>query len=238
VAPLTWEWLIGFSVAGVALAVLKRAVHPVSAVCALLTLPLLWTLFLGQLEGLMTLGLAALPWLAPLALLKPQLSTFAFGARPAYLVAFGLWIALSLVIWGPWPLDMLGFESYYSAGRLVTDISLRGWGLPLALLLFWVARGDMDLLLYSGAFATLYLLPYNLLPATPAIARLRPRAAVIACLLSWLPFAANWLGPGGWWLGWLFIGFMWVCLAAARYPHVAPRAWWRRLLIETPKPGP
>lgn len=238
VQALTWELLIGLSVAGVALASLQRAVHPVSAVCALLTLPLFWTLFLGQLEGLITLGLTALPWLTPLALLKPQVSTFAFGARPRYLLAFGVWIALSLVIWGPWPLTTFGFQSYYGEGRLITDVSLRGWGLPLALLLFWVARGDPDLLMLSGAFATLYLLPYNLLPVTPAIARLRPRAAVIASLLTWLPFSANWLGPGGWWLQWLFIGYMWVCLAAARYPHVAPRARWRRFLIGRPAPTP
>jgi hypothetical protein len=233
VARLTWESLVGLSLAGVSLAVMKRAVHPVSAVCALLALPMLWTIFLGQLEGLVTLGLSALPWLVMLALLKPQLSTFAFGARPIYLAAFFVWVAISLVIWGWWPGRMLAFESYYGEGRLVTDISLHGFGLPLALLMFWVSRGDMDLLMLSGAFATLYLLPYNLLPVVPAIARLRPRSALLATLLSWLPFSANWLGQRGWWLGWAFIGFLWLCLVAARYPHVAPKACWRRVFIQT-----
>jgi hypothetical protein len=113
----------------------------------------------------------------------------------------------------------------------VTDISLHGYGLPLALLMFWVSRGDMDMLMLSGAFATVYLLPYNLLPVVPAIARLRPRTAVLAMLFSWLPFSANWLGPRGWWLGWAFIGLLWLSLAAARYPHVAPKAWWRRWFV-------
>ncbi len=183
VARLTWETLIGLSLGGVSLAVLKRSVHPVSAVCALLALPMLWTLFLGQLEGLITLGLAGLPWLVMLALLKPQLSTFAFGARPVYIAAFFVWLAISFVIWGWWPATMFGFESYYGEGRLVTDISLHGFGVPLALLMFWVSRGDMDMLMLSGTFATLYLLPYNLLPVVPAIARLRPRSAILAVLL-------------------------------------------------------
>jgi hypothetical protein len=128
VARLTLESLVGLTLAGVSLAVLKRAVHPVSAVCALLALPVLWTIFLGQLEGLITLGLSALPWLVMLALLKPQLSTFAFGARPSYIAAFFIWVAISLVIWGWWPGRMLGFESYYGEGRLATDISLHGYG--------------------------------------------------------------------------------------------------------------
>ena len=237
VAHLTWPWLVGLSLAGVSLAVLKRAVHPVSAACALLALPVLWTIFLGQLEGLITLGMCFLPWLAPLALLKPQVSTFAFGARASYIVAFFVWIVISLAIYGPWPLVTLRVNQIIGEGRLVTDISLFGWGWLIAPFLFWASRGDMDLLMYSGTVVTPYLLPYNMLPATAAIARLRPRAAVVACVFSWLPFAANWVGPRGWWLFWLFIIFMWLCLAAARYRKIAPRSVWRRIFV-APEPAP
>jgi hypothetical protein len=236
VAYLTWDTLVGFSVAGVTLAIIRRAVHPISAVAAMLSLPVLWTIFLGQLDGLVLLGLAALPWLTPVGLIKPQISIFAFGARRNYIIGFLIWIVISFAIWGPWPLEMLKFRQYpdYVTSRLVTDISLQGWGLLFVWPLFWIARGDMDLLMYSGAFATLYLVPYNLIPAAPAIARLRPQTAIVACLLSWLPFSANWLGHWGWWLGWLFIGFMWVCLAASRHPQFAPTAWWRRVFIAPP----
>lgn len=237
VSLLTWELLIGLSVAGVCLAIIKRAVHPLSAVCALVTLPLFGVLFAGQLEGLITLGLTALPWLTPLALLKVQVSTFAFGARRNYVIAWFVWIFISLLIWGPWPLVMLGFEDYYVTGRLLHDISLRGWGIPIALVLFWLARGDMDALMFAGAFATLYLLPYNLLPATPAIARLKPLSALIASVLSWIPLlVANWLGPSGWWLGWLHISFVLFCLLAARYPHFAANAKWRKYLVRATEP--
>ncbi len=215
--PLTWPLLVSLSLAGVGLAALKRAVHPVSAVAVFLSLPVFWTVFLGQLEGLVVVGLLGLPWLVPLALLKPQISAFALGARKSYLVAGLVWVGLSLLLWGPWPLRMLAVNSYYAEGRYVQDIAL-GWaGVVVAAPLFWLSRGDPDMLMLSGAFMTPHLIPYNLLPLAPAIARLKPAPALAACLLSWLPFAANWVGRAGWWLGWGFVIWLWAGLAVRRY---------------------
>jgi hypothetical protein len=45
----------------------------------------LWTLFLGQLDGIALLGLIGMPWLVPLALVKPHVTIFAFAARKTYL---------------------------------------------------------------------------------------------------------------------------------------------------------
>ena len=222
---LTWPLLFGLTLAAVALAALKRAVHPLSLMLALLTLPLWWTLFLGQLEGLVTLGLLGLPWLVPLALVKPQVSIFALGARKSYVLAAAIFLGLSLVIWGAWPLRMLATNQYYAEGRYVNDISLGWWGAVVALPLLWYSRGDMDMLMLAGVFITPHLLPYNLLPAVPAIARLRPRSAMLLAIFSWLPLAANWLGPGGWWLGWVFIGMAWLLLAIKRYPQTRTSRW-------------
>ncbi len=225
VARLSWPMLIGLSLAAVTLAVLQRAVHPLSAIVALFALPLFWTLFLGQLEGLVTLGLLGLPWLTPLALLKPQVSLFAFGARRSYLLGLLVFLGASLVIWGPWPMQMLSVNQFYAEGRYATDIALGWWGVPVALPLLWLSRGDADMLMAAGAWMTPHLLPYNLLPIVPALARLPPRAALLASACPWLPFAANWLGPGGWWLGWVFVGYVWLALAAARYPRARLPAW-------------
>lgn len=222
---LTWPALIGLSLAAMCLATLKRARHPLSLVLAFLTLPLLWTLFLGQLEGLVLLGLLALPWLAPLALLKPQVSIFAFGARPAYVVALFVLLLVSMLIWGFWPAQMLAANTYYAEGRYAQDISIGWWGAIVAVPLLWLSRGDMDMMMLAGTFMTPHLIPYNLLPVVPAIARLRPGAAVLASVFSWLPLTANWLGPFGWWLGWIFVGFLWLCLAFDRYRGRWPR--WR-----------
>lgn len=217
VSLLGWPLMFGLSMAGIGVAIVKRAVHPISAVFAFITLPVFWTMFLGQLEGLIVVGLLALPWLTPFALLKPQISFFAFGARKSYIVAGIVWIIISILIWGFWPQKMLAIDGYYGGIRYVQDISI-GWrGLIIALPLFWFSRGDIDMLMISGAFCTPHLIPYNMLPFIPAIARLKPRFAIITCLLSWLPFSANWLGPIGWWLGWLVVIWLWLALAYIRY---------------------
>jgi hypothetical protein len=231
VAWLTWPGLVGLSLAAVSLAILKRAAHPLSMVGAFIALPVFWTVFLGQLEGLIVLGLLALPWLAPLALLKPQVSVFAFGARRSYLIAALVTLAVSMLIWGPWPLKMLAVESYYAEGRYENNIGLGLWGAVVALPLLWFSRGDMDMLMTAGSFMTPHLIPYNLLPMVPGVARLSPRAAIVAGLLSWLPFSANWLGPGGWWLGWVFVGYVWMNLAANRYPQLRAHPGLRYLFL-------
>lgn len=77
VPALTWPTLIGLTFAGAGVASYERARHGLSLACALLTLPVLWTLFLGQIDGIVLLGVLGLPWLAPLALLKPHISLFA-----------------------------------------------------------------------------------------------------------------------------------------------------------------
>jgi hypothetical protein len=217
VSLLTWPLLISLSMAGITLATLKRSVHVLSTVAVLFSLPVFWTLFLGQIEGLVVLGLLALPWLTPVALLKPQISFFAFGAKRSWIVAFLIWMIISILIWGFWPAKMFAVNSYYAEGRYVQDIAI-GWiGMIVALPMFWFSRGDMDMLMLAGAFMTPHLIPYSMLPFTPAVARLKPAAAFAACILSWLPFSANWLGPWGWWLGWLFVLWLWICLAIKRY---------------------
>ena len=218
ITPLTWQILIGLTLAAVCIAAVMRSVHPISAAMVLFCLPVLWTVFLGQLDGIVTLGLLYLPWLAPLALAKPQVSIFAFGAKRSYLIGFAVCLIISMLIWGAWPLRMMNVESYYAEGRYQQNIGMGMWGLPLTLITLWFSRGDMDMLMASGVFLVPHLIPYNLLPLTPAVARLRPKAAILAFVFSWLPFSANWLGPIGWWLGWIFVAWIWLNLAASRYP--------------------
>ncbi len=213
---LSWPLLISLGMAGIGLAVIKRSAHPISAMMVFLSLPVFWTVFLGQLEGLVVLGLLGLPWLTPLALLKPQVSIFAFAARRSYLFGFLVWIILSLLIWGMWPLRMFARNEYLGTGRFDQNIAIGWWGILAALPMLWYSRGDMDMLMISGTLMTSHLIPYNMLPFVPAIARLRPLPALAACLLSWLPLSANWLGPWGWWLGWIFVVWLWCWLAIQR----------------------
>ncbi|MGA9398250.1 MAG: hypothetical protein WBV22_08320 [Anaerolineaceae bacterium] len=87
----------------------------------------------------------------------------------------------------------------------------------IAFPLMWLSRGDMDMLMLSGAFMVPHLMPFNLLPLTPAVARLSSFKAFLAFLHSWLPFSANWIGNNGWWSGWIFVVYLWTLLAYDRY---------------------
>ncbi|WP_322794319.1 hypothetical protein [Bellilinea sp.] len=214
---LSFPVLVGLTLASVGLASYLRSTHPLSMVAVFLSLPVFWTVFLGQLDGLVLLGTLALPWLSPLALLKPQVSIWAFGARKTYLLGFLITLLISFAVWGWWPELMFSVWTIHEEGKYVNDIAIGFWGLPLAVILLWFSRGDPDMLMLAGTFITPYLLPYNLIVVTPAIARLSPRSAWIACFLSWLPLSANWLGDRGWWLGWLFIFWLWLGLAGNRY---------------------
>ncbi len=215
---LTWPLLVGLGMAAFSLAAVQRSVHPLSLAAAFFCLPLLWTVFLGQLEGIALLGVIGLPWLAPLALLKPQVTIFAFGARRSYIVAFLVVILVSFLIFGPWWNTMFSAESFYAEGRYAQNIGLGWWGLPLFLATAWFSRGDVDMLMLSGSFITPHLIPYNLMPLAPAIARLRPPYALLATLFSWLPLVcANFFGNWGWWTGWIFPAFLWILLAIKRY---------------------
>lgn len=226
---LSYPLLVGVTLAAFSLATIQRSIHPISAAASFCCLPLIWTVFLGQLEGLVVFGNLGLPWLMPLVLIKPQVSIFGLAARRSYLVAFFLFLIISILLWGDWPLTMLSAESFYAEGRYQQNIGLGWWGLPLFLLTVWFSRGDMDMLMASGAFISPHVIFYNLLPLNPAVARLKPRAAMVAFIFSYLTLSSNWLGPAGWWLGWSFVLWIWLNLAAQRHPDFRYLKWVTKL---------
>ena len=217
VSFLSWHTLIGLTLGSVSLAIIKRSTHLISGIAAFFSLPLFWTLFLGQIDGLALLGILGLPWLAPLALIKPQVTIFAFLARRSFIIALIGILLVSVVIWGLWFQDMFSVWMIHEEGKYVNDIALGLWGIPISVILLWFSRGDIDMLMAAGVFATPYLLPYNLIPLIPAISRLNPSAAIFASFISWLPLLANWV-EGGWYFGWIFILWIWYQLARDRYP--------------------
>jgi hypothetical protein len=128
---LTWQLLVGLTLTSFSLAILLRSSCPLSMIFAFLSLPLLWVLFLGQLEGLALLGLLGLPWLIPLALIKPQVTFFALLARRSYLIAFIILLFISLLIWGFWPARMFASQVYFTRDQYPQNIGLGLWGIPL-----------------------------------------------------------------------------------------------------------
>ena len=212
---LPWPLLIGVTLSTYAIAVMRRARSLASAAAAFFAMPLWWALFLGQLDGLALLGVIGLPWLVPLALLKPQVAGFAILARRKYLVVAVVFLLASLAIWGLWPLDLVGYYTEHAnATKWPQYIGLGLGGLPLALIILWAVPGwDADKLMLAGAFIVPTLIPYQLLPLMPAIARLPGWLAWIVALSSWLPVMSNWWGGMGWWLTWVSVVLIGVGLA-------------------------
>lgn len=217
---LTWPGLIGLSCAGLVVALYQRGAVPLVIGSAFVSLPFLWLVFLGQVDGLALLGLTYLPWLAPLALLKPSISVFAFMVSKRLVITFIVLMLVTMAIWGLWPLDMLSFraswQNLYEGANQPQDISLWPWSVPLVLILLWLSRGDMDMLMLAGTFATPHLIPYSYVIVLPAIARVKPGLAVLLVAISWLPLAANWVGDWGWQLGHLFAAILWITLYRQR----------------------
>ncbi|HXV97013.1 MAG TPA: hypothetical protein VEC93_01220 [Anaerolineae bacterium] len=211
VSYLSWPVLLGLTFTGLALALYQRRASLLVIILAFLTLPTLWVVFLGQVEGIVLFGLTGLPWLVPLITIKPQVGYLAFLARKRDLAVLLIWLALSIVIWGPWPLNMLTISNF-TAWEQPHDISLWPWSLPLFVILLWFSRGDEDMLMLAGMFALPYLHSYHYFVVLPAMARVTQWVAVAVAVISWLPLLANWLGPWAWQLGHLFPIILWLNL--------------------------
>lgn len=212
---LTWPGLLGLTFTGLALSLYQRRASLLGLGLAFFTMPALWAVFLGQIEGLIVFGLTALPWLVPFVTIKPQVGYLAYLARKKDLMVLLIWLAVSMAIWGLWPLNMLTINSFIVL-KEPHDVSLWPWSLPLVLVLLWLSRGDEDMLMLAGTFGLPYLHSYHYFVVLPAMARLTKWVAVLATVVSWLPLLANWLGPWAWQLSHLFPLILWFNLYLQR----------------------
>ena len=160
-------------------------------------------------DGLVLLGLETMPWLVPLALIKPHLSAWAMFARREWFIAATLFGLLSLFLWGLWPIDVLTASDCDAPRSCLAERSLGLWGLPVFAVLVWqMPRNDPDWWMIAGAFVTPRLFPYNLIALMPAVARLPWPWALAVAVTSWLPFCANWFGDWAWWLMWVSVAVL------------------------------
>ena len=186
---LPWPLLIGLTLSTYTIAVVRRARSGASAVSAFITFPLWWCLFLGQIDGLVLLGVMGLPWLTPLALMKPQVACFAILAKRKYLIVAVCFVLLSCLIWGLWPLDMMGYHTGRTGGLgHASYIGLGLRGIPLAILALCLIPGwTKDKLMVAGTFVTPALIPYQLLLLMPMIASMPWYLAIITAVATWFP---------------------------------------------------
>lgn len=174
---------------------------PASIALAVLSLPTLWVIFMGNLDGIVLLGLLSFPWGAPLVLMKPQLASFSILAKKNSLLVGLIWILFSFLIWGFWPMRFLMVLSPEWKTEWIQDISLFPWGLLVAVPLMWFSRGDEDLLMAAGSLGTPHLFPYHFIVLMPSLARMQWSWRIITWFVSWMPLLANWFGEWAWHFG-------------------------------------
>lgn len=187
---------------------------------ALLSLPMLWLLFKSDVDGLALMGLVTLPYGAPLLLLKPQLGAFALLANRRYFAAGAIWGLISIVFWGLWFTRLQFVSEPQWHIDWPQDISVFPWGILLALPLLWLGRGDADMLMAAGSFATPHLFPYAFVLVMPAISRMSWPWAILCWAISFAPLLANWWGPWAWHLG----NLLGLCLWLGLYVNKRKRA--------------
>lgn len=210
ISPLNLPGIFALTVTAIVARCIQQNRTVLPAALAILSLPTVWTLFLGDVSGLPLAALFILPLGIPIVLLKPQLAAFSLLSEKKWIVASAVWLILSLVIWGLWPLDLLVVRSPEWEALHPQDITLFPWGLLLALPMMWLSRGDQDLLMAAGSFATPHLFPYHFIVLMPSLARMSLPWMLINWLLSWTPLLSNWLGPMAWHFGNLFGFTMWL----------------------------
>jgi hypothetical protein len=169
-----------------------------------------------------------IPWSVPLLLLKPNLTAFALLARRNWFLTGILWIGLSLLIWGAWPVNLLVKITPESKALQPQDVSLFPWSLLVAVPMLWLSRGDPHMLMAGGNFAAPSVMPYHYLVLMPSLARLPLKYAVLCWLSSFLPLTANYFGPAWWLTGNVFPLMIWLGLwHKRRSAHRSVEAMWQ-----------
>jgi len=199
IAPLaTWDWRVGLALLNglllmtVAIATRRETRSntrgPFGAILlALFTPPVFMLLWLGNVASLTLLGLVALPVGVPYAVLQPHLASWALLARRRWTLWGLAFFALTLVIWGWWPGDLLGRLGSSLAHPLAMGWQILGWPVPIVgAVLLLLSNADPLRLIAAGAFLTPYVMPQHFVLLIPAIGRVEGK-------WRWLLWASAWL---------------------------------------------
>jgi hypothetical protein len=158
-----------------------------AALLAVLSAPVWMLMWQGTIDGVVLLGFVLLPPGVLWMLLKPQIAVWGILARRNWVLSAIVCLAISLLIWGWWPQDMLTALSH-----LVGHPIAMGWqvlGLPVllvGLVLLLCSDADPLRLMAAGSFLAPYLMSVHLVLLLPAIGRVNG-------LSRWVLWAASWL---------------------------------------------
>ena len=158
-----------------------------AVVLALLTPPLLMTMWDGQVDGLALLGMLGLPWLVPLVLMRPHFTVWPILTRRNWTIGAALFGVLSLIIWGWWPGRVMAGMGFNLEHPIALGWGNLGWpvGVLGAVLLLFSGK-DIYQLLAAGSLAASYVMPYHYTLLLPSIGRVRGWKRIVLWVCAWL----------------------------------------------------
>lgn len=153
-----------------------------SILLALLSPPLWILLWIGHPDGLVIFGLVT--GLIPIALIKPQLSIWAYLSNRIALLWVSAFLILTLIAWPLWPLRMLQATFYHEAAFGWAEM---GWPIfAVGLVLLLMAGNQPYRLIAAGFLVTPYLMPYNLPVLLPIIGQAKGWRKMALWATTWL----------------------------------------------------
>jgi hypothetical protein len=195
---LTWmNWrtslafLGGLTFAAIALGTWRNGGRYGSILLALLTPLPLFVMWVGHPDGLALIGL--LTSFIPLALIKPQITFWAFLRSKATIFWLGVCLGATMLIWPYWLGVAFGNRWDHSAA---TGWQALGWPIIIIGLVFILGAGnDPWRLMAAGCFITPDLMPYHMVVLLPVLGRVKGWEKGIVWLAAWMVFLG--LGLGG-----------------------------------------
>jgi hypothetical protein len=192
-------FLTGLSLTALGLNLYLRKANVWHYIAAFSSMPLFWTIWLGQIDAVPLLGIAFLPWGMPLVMMKPQVGfwyVWVWWKKRRDKVRIGLgvvaFLAITLIIWGWWP-SRFTFPVPYDS-----SYDLSGWRispvLGLAALVGAILENDPDRSTALGAIAAPYLQGASYLVLIPTLVRFTGWKLLIAWLTSWASLVVMFLG--------------------------------------------
>ncbi len=186
---LTWmNWrtslalLGGLTFTAIALGTWRNGGRYGSILLALSTPLPLFLMWVGHPDGLALIGL--LTGFVPLALIKPQITFWAFLRNKATIFWLIVCVIATILIWPHWLSIVFGNRWDHPAA-----IGWRALGWPLiifGLILILGAGNDPWRLMTAGCFITPDLMPYHLVVLLPALGRVKGRMKVGVWFSAWL----------------------------------------------------
>jgi hypothetical protein len=195
---LDWRWSLALvnslslmAVAATTAAQSRRVVWEGlgAAALALLTPPLWYMLWDGQIDGLVLISLLILPISLPLVLLRPQIIGWLLLSKRTWFIGLIAWVSLSFLVWGNWLTELLDKARGSIIHPTAIGWATLGWPILVLGLAMWLEalrRGDPWRLLAAGMVAAPYIQPYHTIILLPVLGRLKGYPRLIVWLLAWV----------------------------------------------------